>query len=79
MGPVPRLHRRPGTGVPYRALTQIEQLLKGFTVSWLPEQWRDYLVWKRTGRFRSEWQDVPALEVDWMLAIDDVVEGVRRG
>jgi hypothetical protein len=39
----------------------------------LPDEWRDYRVWKQTGRFRSEWEHVPAHEVDWMLAIDAIV------
>jgi hypothetical protein len=42
----------------------------------VPSEWRDYLVWKKTGRFRSEWSEVPAWEVDFMLAIDSTVNEV---
>lgn len=41
-------------------------------MSWVPDEWRDYQVWKRTGRFYSEWSHIPAQQVDWMLQIDAI-------
>lgn len=54
---------------------QIEQLQKGFAISWLPEQWRDYRLLRLTGRLPAELADTPAWDLDWLLAIDDIVRG----
>ena len=45
----------------------------------LPDEWRDYQVWKATGRFRAEWDHVPAAQIDWMLAIDAIAGPMMRG
>jgi len=43
-----------------------------------PDLWRDYQLLTRFGIRPGEAADMPALTLDWLLAIDDIVTGAPK-